>query len=105
MTGYENRIYKEAIRTLRELIESVIKEEGVVVYLFGSRATGNATTVSDIDIGIAFKDRSSRAVIPLLREKIENSNIPYKVDIVDLSQVSREFRERVLREGKVLWRS
>ena len=100
-----NKVYEEAIRTLRELIESVIEDEGVVVYLFGSRATGSATPVSDIDIGIAFRGRASRISIPLLKEKIENSNIPYKVDIVDLSQVSREFRERVLREGKVLWRS
>ncbi|MBA7557063.1 hypothetical protein ES705_49793 [subsurface metagenome] len=40
----------------------------------------------------------------LLREKMENSNMPYKVDIVDLSQTSREFKEKALKEG-ILWKS
>lgn len=100
-----SEIYEESLKTLKELIASVIKERGVIVYLFGSRATGKATPSSDIDIGVILKEGNSGRIIALLRERIENSNIPYKVDVVDLSQVSEEFRERVLREGKVLWRS
>ena len=39
----------------------------------------------------------------MLKEKMERSNIPYKVDIVDLSQTSREFKEKALKEG-VVWK-
>jgi hypothetical protein len=42
--------------------------------------------------------------LPFLK-KIENSNIPYKVDVVDLSQVSESFRKQILKEGKILWKS
>jgi len=35
---------------------------------------------------------------------MEDSNIPYKVDIVDLSQTPREIKEKALKEG-ILWKS
>jgi predicted nucleotidyltransferase len=101
-----NKIYEDSLKMLIKIIESVIKEKGVTVYLFGSRATGKATSTSDIDIGIVLKkNMGSDKKIALLREKIENSNIPYKVDVVDLSQVSESFRKQILKEGKILWKS
>jgi hypothetical protein len=41
----------------------------------------------------------------VIKEKIKISNIPYKVDVVDLSQVSESFRKQILKEGKILWKS
>jgi hypothetical protein len=38
-----------------------------------------------------------------LKEKIENLNIPYTVDVVDLSKVSGVFKEKALREG-IVWK-
>jgi len=101
-----NKIYEDSLKMLIKIIESVLKEKGVTVYLFGSRATGKATSTSDIDIGILLKkNMGSDKEIALLKEKIENSNIPYKVDVVDLSQVSESFRKQALKEGKILWKS
>jgi predicted nucleotidyltransferase len=101
-----NKIYEDSLKMLIKIIESVLKEKGVTVYLFGSRATGKATSTSDIDIGIVLKkNMGSDKKIALLKEKIENSNIPYKVDVVDLSQVSESFRKQILKEGKILWKS
>jgi len=37
-----------------------------------------------------------------LREALEESTVPYRVDVIDLSDVDTEFRERVRREG-ILW--
>jgi len=99
------KIYNDSLRTLRELIKSVIKEKGVTVLLFGSRATGEAATISDNDIGLIFKNRGAGKLLTLSREKIENSNIPYKVDLVDLSLTSKKFRRKALAEAKVLWKS
>jgi hypothetical protein len=47
----------------------------------------------------------NKSKIALLRERIENSNVPYKVDVVDLSQASKEFTDKVLKEGRLVWRS
>jgi predicted nucleotidyltransferase len=99
-------IYEDSLKILIKILKSVINEKGVEVYLFGSRDTGKATSTSDIDIGIVLKkNMGSDKVIALLKEKIENSNIPYKVDVVDLSQVSESFRKQILKEGKILWKS
>jgi len=91
-----NKIYEDSLKELIKIIESVINEKGVVVYLFGSRATGKATSSSDIDIGILYtQDRNLSKRLTILREMIEISNIPYLVDVVDLSKVSESFRDKV----------
>jgi hypothetical protein len=43
--------------------------------------------------------------LSLIREKLEQSNIPFKVDLVDLGLTSTEFSRQVQREGMVLWKN
>ncbi|MBL7689428.1 MAG: nucleotidyltransferase domain-containing protein [Bdellovibrionaceae bacterium] len=61
--------------------------------VFGSRAKGTARTLSDLDlvmrISIAPTD------IAKLRAAFEESNLPYKVDLVLLSDLSADFLELV----------
>lgn len=77
---------------------------GAAVILFGSRAKGDAHRRSDFDIaylpGAGFDPTS----VVRLREAIEDSEIFYAVDLVDLSRVEPGFREKVLSEG-VVWRN
>lgn len=42
------------------------------------------------------------AMLARLREALEESTIPYRVDVVDLSEADAAFRDRVHREG-VVW--
>ena len=97
-------IYQKSIRDLKSLIIEFFKEENVIVILFGSRARGDYSRVSDIDIGILPKNRFDRKKLVLLKEKIDNLNFPYTVDVVDLSKVSEAFREKALREG-IVWKN
>jgi hypothetical protein len=41
-------------------------------------------------------------VLATLRDALEESTIPYRVDVVDLAETDADFRERIRREG-VLW--
>ena len=41
-------------------------------------------------------------ILSALREDLEESRVPYRVDLVDLSMADPSFRELVLREGR-LW--
>ena len=43
-----------------------------------------------------------RGVLATLRDALEESTIPYRVDVVDLAETDSDFRERIRREG-VLW--
>jgi uncharacterized protein len=72
------------------------------IYLFGSRARGSHSHGSDVDIAIDVNEKVEKNVVGVIREEIENSNIPYFVDIVDLNVVSEEMKKNILREG-VLW--
>lgn len=98
-------IYESSLGLLRDIAKDAFKGENVTVILFGSRARGDYLETSDVDVGILPKGEVNKSKIALFRERIENSNIPYKVDVVDLSQASKEFVDQVLREGLLIWKS
>jgi hypothetical protein len=97
-------IYQKSIRDLKSLVIELFKEENVILIFFGSRARGDHSRVSDIDIGILPDKSLDRKKLILLKEKIDNLNFPYTVDVVDLSKVSEAFRETVLRDG-IIWKN
>jgi predicted nucleotidyltransferase len=97
-------IYQKSIRDLKSLVIELFKEENVIVILFGSRSRGDYSRVSDIDIGILPKKNLDKKKLVLLKEKIDDLNIPYTVDVVDLSKVSEAFREKALRDG-IIWKN
>jgi len=70
-------------------------------FAFGSRAKGSAKRYSDIDILII-----NKVIIPLitlsqLNEIFTESNLPFKVDLVDWHRITEEFREHIEKEGMV----
>ena len=97
-------VYEKALKVLGNMVKDAFKDSEVQIVLFGSRARGDYAKTSDIDIGILPNGEINRKELILLREKVENSNIPYKVDVVNLSQTSKEFIEKALKEG-ILWKS
>lgn len=92
-----------SLEKLKEVLLSFLKGEDVKVVLFGSRARGDFVSASDIDVGIIIGESVDRKKIILLREYIEELNIPYKVEIVDFSKVSEEFKQMALKEA-VVWK-
>lgn len=91
------------LERLKEIILKYLKDEDVKVVLFGSRARGEFANTSDVDIGIIVGKGADRKKLILLREYIDEINIPYKVEIVDLSTVSEEFKKMALKEA-VVWK-
>lgn len=91
------------LERLKNIINDFIKDEDVKIFLFGSRGRGDNAPASDVDIGIMHGPGFDKGKISLLREYIEESNIPYKVEIVDLAETSEKFRDSVLKEA-ILWK-
>lgn len=83
----------------RRIVLKALAPWPVGVYLFGSRANGKAGRFSDIDIAVLPETPLPDDVLPALREQLEDSDILYRVDLVDLSQAPADFRQKVLREG------
>jgi len=86
---------------IRAILADVLSDRPCVVYLFGSRATGAHTPISDFDIAVEAAEDVSRE-LSAAREKLELSNIPFKVDLVDLHDTSEVFSRQVHREGILL---
>lgn len=86
---------------IKNMVSQVLT--GCKVYLFGSRATGGYREGSDFDIGVV-APRDINRDLSIGRESLEDSDIPFTVDLVDLSATSREFVEKVQREGILLWK-
>ncbi len=85
----------KTVEALRHYLIDTLPE--AKIYLFGSRAKNCAAPYSDIDIAI-LDDSLDRAKLAQIRYTIDTSNLPYKVDIVDLTK-SPYLQEIVLKEG------
>ena len=87
----------KTINDLKRFIKNFFNKKDVRIFFFGSRARGDHSPFSDIDIAIDSKEDIS-SDITKLREILENSNLPYKVDIVRLS-TNEKLRQIVGKEG------
>ena len=87
---------------VRRIVRAGLRGNDARVYLFGSWARGHNRKTSDIDIAILPSTPLPANLMSEIREALDESTVVYPVEVVDLSEVSPEFRDRVLREG-VLW--
>lgn len=99
----ELRIEKEYLSIIKEVVVTALKDDKVKIVLFGSRARGDNNRCSDVDIGIIPFGKFNDGRVTILKEKVENLNIPYKVEIVNLSEVSEEFKTEVMKDA-VIWK-
>jgi uncharacterized protein len=97
-------MHQSQLEILKECVLSYFDGCNVGIVLFGSRAKGTNAANSDVDIGLLHNEPLNRVKISLLREKIENMNIIYKVDIVDFAVVTDEFRNNALKDA-VVWKT
>ncbi|QOJ24813.1 MAG: nucleotidyltransferase domain-containing protein [Gammaproteobacteria bacterium] len=73
-----------------------------IVWAFGSRATGRAKPYSDLDLAINGGKPLGIDLIAQLVEVFAESDLPYKVDIVDWSTASERFRKAIERDRVVV---
>lgn len=76
----------------------------VKIYLFGSRARGNHTESSDIDLALDVGHTISSLEIERAKNTLSALNIPQKIDIVDLHTIPNDLRTTILKEG-ILWKN
>jgi predicted nucleotidyltransferase len=89
-----------------EIAKSIIKSHlaaypGTKACIFGSRARGTARLGSDLDIGLWRTDGQpvSLFVQGTLKDEIEESIVPYNIDVVDIGSADSAFRQRVLADA------
>ena len=93
--------YKDQI--LKTIFQFLNKDQ-IEVILFGSMATERQGPYSDIDLGISSFNTNPTFASSLdkIKEALEESNIPYKIDLINLNLANEEFKKFALKE-KIIW--
>jgi len=104
-----NRIKEHTMSISEEDKNKIIRlitalQPDVKIYLFGSQATGTATRGSDVDIALDAGKKMVRVAVGEVRDVLNETNIPYKFDIVDFHGVSENMQKMILKYG-ILWKS
>ncbi len=72
------------------------------ILVFGSRATWTAKEYSDLDLAILGDEPLPINVSSALTEGFSESDLPFKVDIVDWARADESFRDKIHHEGLVV---
>lgn len=91
-----------AIEEVRRIVLEGLSGRDATVIFFGSCASGSVSAASDIDVAVLPRTPLPTGLLSGIREALEESHVPYHVDVVDLSSVDPTFRKRVLETG-VIW--
>ncbi|MDR3256155.1 MAG: nucleotidyltransferase domain-containing protein [Endomicrobium sp.] len=84
------------LKLLKDIIKRNVNFLQYKIYVFGSRTNGKAREYSDIDLAVDFNGSKLPPDIELnLKIGFEDSLLPYKVDIVDLNNISDSFKKRI----------
>jgi predicted nucleotidyltransferase len=75
---------------------------GARAFVFGSRARGAARRYSDLDLALKWDRPLGLDRIGAIAEALSESDLPYRVDIVDLSTVEASFRNRIAADCALL---
>lgn len=67
-----------------------------IIYVFGSRAKNCAKPHSDLDIAVEIPNKKlNLSILAKLKSAFEDSLIPYTVDIIDLNNITDEFKTNI----------
>lgn len=72
------------------------------VRAFGSRVTWTAKEFSDLDLAVMGSEPLSVSVLANLRDEFSESDLPFKVDIVDWATTKESFRRIIEKEFMIL---
>ena len=88
------------LETIKRILAEYVADCEVLA--FGSRGNGTAKKHSDMDLAIVGKSKIKRRVKMLLREAFEESNLPFRIDIVDYNTISDAFRAIISEKYEVI---
>ncbi len=87
---------------IKSILNTHLKSNEVQVFVFGSRAIGTARPSSDLDLLLRSNIRIDLTILSNLREAFETSNLPYRVDVILESEISDDFKNKILNELRPL---
>lgn len=90
------------IEQTKRIVLRRVKDKNISVFLFGSRAKGNHARHADVDIGFISEDKIDTRLLRKISDDLEESRVPFHVDLVDFSKVHDRFKKAAMK-GIVWW--
>ena len=84
-------IRPDHLRIVRDILRRHLPP-GTALWAFGSRTTGKARPTSDLDLAVDAGRVLTAREHTLLADSFDESDLPYKVDVIDLQRTSARFR-------------
>lgn len=74
------------------------------LWAFGSRVNGDACNGSDLDLVVKTKDETPLDLNEFMqfKEDLQESNIPFLVDVMDWGRIPDTFKENIKKQYEVL---
>jgi type I restriction enzyme S subunit len=85
---------------VRDVLRRLVPDRDV--HAFGSRVTGRSRKFSDLDLAIMGETPLTTATLADLDEAFDESDLPFKVDILDWATTSETFRAIVRKDAAPL---
>lgn len=83
-------------KLIKDIVYKHLPSHSYQVFLFGSRATKTNRKWSDADVGILGQQKVPFEKLAEIQSELSDSNIPYRIDIVDFKSVTPEFAKIAL---------
>ena len=91
------QLEEKDLNIAKKLLKMELEGTNSKVYVFGSRTKGTARKFSDLDLAIDFNGQKiPREIKSELESFFEASFISIKVDIVDLNNISENFKKIII---------
>jgi len=98
--GFDKEILVSAIQ---KSVQEHLKSKHYKVFIFGSRANGDATELSDIDVGIDAGEKVPSGAKLDIQADMDNLRIMQKVDVVDFFDLDDDFKKVALKKIEVIY--
>ncbi len=94
----------DAIPRHLETIKRILREHvpECEVRVFGSRVTQTAKKYSDIDLAVVGKGVLSSDRLRLLKEAFEESDLPFRVDLLDWHEIAASFKKVIEKKFEII---
>ena len=93
---------KDYLGEMKKIIANYLDLQEYRLFLFGSRSEGTNRRFSDYDLGVLGPKKVSASDLALMSADLDDSDIPYRVEVVDFQNVSENFRRSAMKKIKYL---
>lgn len=83
-----------------QILQKILSKCPYQFYAYGSRAKGTARKFSDLDL--CYRDNIPDEVVYQIKEELEESDLPFIVELVNWKQMRPQFQELIRRDLKAI---